>query len=229
MHPPSQTAMQQAHVSVNFRKIEEFPTFEQNVDLAKDPARVQDLARYVVTWYHHDEAWNQYQAMITEAIKSNNIDGLETLWSGIYFHDRSSPDFLTDVYNAAQASIQTFLHVLYAYMNYHTVNYAEPIELSSLTERASGNPLVSKFVGQIAELFQDGELHPLPEIDKEETGFAYFSFIMGSNVMKGKSCVSLEEVSQKFGEIDMDQDEHTFNVRRARFYNLVTEFIRGNL
>jgi hypothetical protein len=122
-------------------------TYEpQNYDiaLATDPTKWEDLIRLVSTYYEQDYTegfWEKYQALITAAIKSSNILGLEVLWRGIYYHDRSNPDFVTDVYTAVEfADLDTLLHVLYGYMNYTDLNLKDNLKYRKLEDLAVRNP-----------------------------------------------------------------------------------------
>ena len=104
-----------------------FDSFTFDHTLASDPEKHGGLIRFVCTYYNqnyagwkledYNKSWDNYQMMIGVAIKSNNILGLEILWKGIYYHDRSNPDFVTDVYTAVEcADLRTVLHVLHGYM-----------------------------------------------------------------------------------------------------------------
>jgi hypothetical protein len=133
-------------------------TYEpQNYDiaLAKDSSKWEDLIRLVRTHYekgYEEDFWVKYQALITTAIESSNILGLEVLWKGIYHHDRSNPDFVTDVYTAVEyANLDTLLHVLYGYMNYMDLNPKENLEYTKLKDLAARNPN-DRIVGFIVDI-----------------------------------------------------------------------------
>jgi len=97
-----------------------------------------------------------YQSMIDLSIKNNNLIGLEILWQGIYFHDRDNPDYLNDVYVASEyGNLKTFQHVLYAYLNYATLNWSDPIDLNKLRLLATDNAPVLKFINHIVEVDWD--------------------------------------------------------------------------
>lgn len=79
--------------------------------------------------------------MIAEAIKSNNLEGLEALWQGIYYHDRDNPDFERDVYIAVEfVNLKTVQHVIYGYWNYATLNGVEDLHKKKLKTLAARNP-----------------------------------------------------------------------------------------
>jgi hypothetical protein len=103
---------------------------------------VSPLKDFVYKYYNNvDIEWDVYQSKIDEAIISNNLQDLETLWDGIYYHDRDNPDFATDLYTATEFSdLKTFQHVLYAVMNYKDLNGFEDISFSKLTTLAEKNP-----------------------------------------------------------------------------------------
>lgn len=235
------------HTKINFHEVTAFDKLEHDITLARDPSKLQYLAKYCKTYYddyyknpptdldmeYFETRWAQYQNMISEAIKANAIDNFECLWSAIYFHDRDSPDLLHDVYCASKyANLTTFLHCLYAYNNYHTVNYSEPIIKETFITKAEKNQNldVLKFILSVSEFFNDqGEMFPIPEpcVDSEdETDLEYFKYLMASNVMKDKTCLTLEEVQKAFSELDLEKDEHEFNVKCIRFQKHVTEFIK---
>lgn len=143
--------MQHIKTIVNFHKVDPFPELIYDHTLATLGSQVHDLARFVKTYYKQDwsdfneydfyKSWKSYQEMINMAIKSENLIGLETLWQGIYFHDRNNPDYETDAYTAAEfGSLQMFQHVLYGYMNYATLNASEDLELDKLKKLATSNP-----------------------------------------------------------------------------------------
>ncbi len=128
-----------------------FDSLNYDVTLAADASKWEDLIRFVCTYYQQDtrgwkaeqyeEMWKNYQSLITVAIKANNILGLEVLWKGIYHHDRSNPDFVTDVYTAVEfANLETLHHVLYGYMNYMDLNLKDNLEYTKLKDLAKNNP-----------------------------------------------------------------------------------------
>jgi hypothetical protein len=133
---------------INFSKFEPYPELVYDTLLAADVAKVDELARLVVTHYktHVDndaimDGYEKYQNLINVAIKSDNLKGLETLWKGIYYHDRDNPDFLLDLYTALEyANLETVKHVHYAYQNYNTLNMNAPIDLDKAKEIAGKNP-----------------------------------------------------------------------------------------
>lgn len=162
----------------NFNKFKPFS--ECNFDL-NYINNIEDLCRFVVTYYTRDtcgdkyeqfvENWKSYQSMITQSIKLNNLDALECLWQGIYFHDRANPDFETDVYTAAEFStLQTFKYVLYGYMNYHSLNPKENLKHSKLKELASVNSDkdVLRLIESLYFIVRDDELDIIPENCEEE-------------------------------------------------------------
>ena len=141
--------MQHVDIDIKFNQFDPFPEFVYDLTLATDPNKADDLARFVRTYYiqNHeaiedfDESWKKYQGMINESIKSGNLNALETLWQGIYFHDRDNPDYETDVYTAVEfGNLKMLQHVLYGYMNYSTLNGKEDLKFAKLKELAAKNP-----------------------------------------------------------------------------------------
>jgi len=150
----------------------DFSLYENNIDY---------LACFVKTHYKQDysnwdndhfmKSYLSYQNMITEAIKTNNLDALEVLWSGIYFHDRDNPDFETDVYTAVEyGNIKTIQHVLYGYMKYHTLNGVEPLSYDKLKELASKNKndKVLDLINELNVVTNNNEIHYLMTDDDED-------------------------------------------------------------
>ncbi len=145
--------------------------------------KLDTLIKFVRAHYEQDyEEWNreqfqqsyeQYQEMITEAIKGNDLDSLEVLWQGIYFHDRANPDYETDVYTAVEyGNIKTIQHVLYAYMNYNTLDGVEPLEYTKLIELSKKNHNVDVFnlINELNCVTDNNEIHYLmTEFDSEDS------------------------------------------------------------
>lgn len=151
--------MQHIFIKINFHNFEPFTELVYDPNLATNPNKADDLARFICSHYSQD--WSKwsfeqmtdssklYQNMINEAIKSNNLIGLETLWQGIYFHDRDNPDYEFDVYTAVEFSNLIMLqHIFYGYMNYMSLNPVENLEYYKLKELAAKNPYpeIFKFI-----------------------------------------------------------------------------------
>ena len=132
---------------IDFSKFEPFSELVFDTTLASDPNKTDDLSRFVVTFYHHEFTGDQlleseanYQNLINVAIQSGNLKGLETLWKGIYYHDRNNPDFESDFYTALEcANLETIQHVHNAYKNYATLQPFEPIDSNKAKELAKNN------------------------------------------------------------------------------------------
>lgn len=168
--------MQHTQFEIEFSKVPEQDPFVYDLNLARDPKRVQELAGFVRAYYHQNSPadeihndWKMYQTMIDTAIKFNNLEGLATLWKGIYYHDRDNPDYLHDIYVAAQyGNLKTFQHVLYGYMNYRTLNGVENINYSLLVllNQLSLDPKESahKFIEDLKPFVNSkNELEPMSE------------------------------------------------------------------
>lgn len=117
--------MLHSNIKIKFHDYKPLDELKYDFNLYKD--NINFLIQFVRAHYKQDyKEWNgeqfkqsyeQYQGMITEAIKNNNLDSLEVLWQGIYFHDCDNPDYETDVYTAVEyGNIKTFQHVLYGYI-----------------------------------------------------------------------------------------------------------------
>ena len=155
--------MQHIKSKINFKQFNPDNELVYDLKLAADSGKSDDLARFVRTYYSQDwskwtlnqfgDSWSSYQGLINAAIKSDNLMGLETLWQGIYFHDRANPDYTTDVYTAAEfGNLKMLQHVLYGYMNYNTLDEVEDLEYAKLKELAAKNSHqdVLEFVESIA-------------------------------------------------------------------------------
>ena len=114
-------------------------------ELASDPDKCYELKQFVKHHYSvrtddFIEYWRKYQSMISSAIKSNNLKGLNILWDGIYYHDRDNTHFEYYVYTAAEfGNLATFQHVLYGYWFYAQLDYPEELNYEQLIELASKN------------------------------------------------------------------------------------------
>lgn len=137
-------------MKINFGQLQPLSKLVYDHTLASDPSKIMDLAIFVRTYYRQnwddwtsedfDQSWRDYQNMITTAIKSNNTEGIEILWDGIYYHDRSNPDYEFDVYTAVEfGNLETVKCVLNGYMNYATLNGVEDLEYSRLQDLANAN------------------------------------------------------------------------------------------
>ena len=131
--------MQHCDYKPDFR-VPAFPELIFDESLVKDDTTLNDLARFVVTFYEDVKAkYPGYQNLITSAIRNGNLEALETLWKGIYYHDRDNPDYVTDFYSALEfGNLRTVQHVLYACLNYRTLNYIE-ISYPTCLETATKN------------------------------------------------------------------------------------------
>jgi hypothetical protein len=173
--------MLHTNIKVNFRDykpsdglIYEFSSYKNKLDM---------LCSFIRAHYEQDyREWNseqfklsydQYQKMITEAIKSDDLDSLEVLWQGIYFHDRANPDYESDVYTAVEfGNIKTLQHVLYAYMNYNTLDCVEPLEYTKLLELATKNKNIEilNLINELKCVTDNDEIHYLmTEFDSEDS------------------------------------------------------------
>ncbi len=136
--------MQHLRETFQFDQIKPFDQLIFDNSLASDESRADDLMRFVRTYYKSDYEefhYEQYRNMIKTAIKSNNLRALEILWQGIYYHDVANPDYESNLLVAAEFSnLRTFQHVIYACMNYRTLNYSHGIKHKKLKELALKNP-----------------------------------------------------------------------------------------
>lgn len=177
--------MEQIQIEVDFKNVENLDVFECRKEWASDPSQIEMLKRFISSHYDQDtddwktidfdNSWNQYQSMINEAIKAGNLESLEILWQGIYWHDRDNPDYETDVYTAAEfANLKMFQHVLYSYMNNRTLNGVDALEYHRLYNLATKNhnPDVLRFIEHLLPSFScwrgDYFEDELDDIDEEE-------------------------------------------------------------
>jgi hypothetical protein len=76
---------------------------------------------------------------------------------------RDNPDFEDNVKVATEfGNLTTFLHILYAYCNYNTLNPLDPLEYGVLIDLSSKNSdkRVAKFIESIEEFFENKEFYP---------------------------------------------------------------------
>ena len=116
------------------------------------------------TWdYFQSCAFHEnYQFMIENSIKSNNLKNLETLWQALYFYG-TNPDFETDVYTAVEfGDLKTLLHVLWGYMNYAVMEDLDHLEFFKLKELAvkNGNSKVLSFISSLLTATNNGQIVP---------------------------------------------------------------------
>lgn len=129
---------------------------------------LNQVAKFAKTFYNQDlnsilESSFKYQKVIDEAIKSNNLDTLEVLWSGIYYHDVKSPNYEYDVYTAANyGNLRTFQHVLYAYMNYSTYDGVENLNYNQLLNIAQDQDVL-RFIRHLSPCVKENKLGALNE------------------------------------------------------------------
>lgn len=177
--------MLQTNIKLNFRKHKpseklcyDYQSYHNNDSIIEI-----SIIEFVRAHYNQDYSkWNSdqfieshesYQKMIDEAIKNNNLDALEILWQGIYFHDRDNPNYENDVYVAVEHSnIKTLLHVLYGYMKYNTLDGVEPLKYYKLVELASKNKNdnVKNFINDLKCVTTNNEIHYLmTDFDSSES------------------------------------------------------------
>lgn len=171
--------MLHSNIKVNFHDYEALEQLVYEFKLYN----MDTLARFVRAHYEQDykdwdreqfkRSYDLYQKMITDAIKNNNLDFLEVLWQGIYFHDRANPDYEYDVYTAVEfGNIKTLQHVLYGYMKYITLDGVEPLEYTKLLELAAknNNSQVLNLINELKCVTENNEIHYLmTEFDSEDS------------------------------------------------------------
>ena len=88
------------------------------MNAAVDPKRRDDLVMYAFHYYStkdtHADWYRIYGVLVTQAIKANNIQGMEILWSICMRYDDILPRYDLDLLTAAEFSnLDTFLHVMW--------------------------------------------------------------------------------------------------------------------
>ena len=147
--------MQHHTVDYDFSHIQPMEHFSYDHSLATDPTKIIELQSFIRAFYDRDHVSGdngveEYQKMIESAIGANNLAGLEVLWQGVYYHDRDNPDYASDLYYASsKGSLQTFQHVLYAYLNYRILNDPEDIRFDLLSGMAKDNPPVYTYLERL--------------------------------------------------------------------------------
>ena len=199
--------MKKVTVQSDFSQFQCLPEPIYDPALATNPDQVDQLSQLIVTHYKQsmkgwttadfDRSYQSYQSMIDAAIMAKNVVGLETLWQGIYFHDRANPNFEADVYTAVRhANVATIQHALYGYMNYQTVNFKEHLDYSKLTQLATDNadPNVLRLIQSLACCVEDDHLQPMHRSRLDE-------------------------------DSDSDEDDHEMRELTIKFYQCVEQFI----
>jgi hypothetical protein len=139
------------------------------------PARIRallddekKLCGWVSAFYDGGDAYGghgepaRYQTLVGEAIAAADIESLEALWQGVYYHGRDSPAYEDDLRTAARrGDLAVFRHVLHAYHHNSTVNVLEPVPAKELLREAANNGPVRAWVaahfGGLRALQGDGD------------------------------------------------------------------------
>jgi len=129
-------------------------------NLENNEEQFRELIRYIKDYYNCDyEGWNnnqfevswlEYNSKIESNIEKGNIDAVECLWGGIYYHDRSYPDYASNLrYAILHGDLKMVEHCLYGYEHNSTF---DPLEVQSkeilleLASNNSRNPEIKTFV-----------------------------------------------------------------------------------
>lgn len=150
--------MQHIKITVNFSQYKPFKILDYGVNLNDQ----DQLCRFIKTYYNQNtDNWkledfmdyhDKYQNVINNAIKTNNLTALEILWKGIYYHDRDNPNYENDVYVSAEyGNLETFQHILYAYLNYNTLDELEPLLHYKLQALSLKNKELNDYINQLSE------------------------------------------------------------------------------
>lgn len=78
------------------------------------------LKKFIVLEYARaDNDMKSYAVAMLDAIERNNIEALECLWQGIYWHDQDNAPYDKHViYAFSCANVKTIKHCIYAFQNY---------------------------------------------------------------------------------------------------------------
>jgi len=88
-----------------------------------------------------------YQTMMELAIKTNNIDALSGLWSGIYYHDMDYPPYDEHVKLAIEFSnLEIVKFCIHGYYNYKILNTLDSFSKSELLELSKNNIDVNLYI-----------------------------------------------------------------------------------
>lgn len=81
---------------------------------------IADLEKFIVLQYAKaDNDMKLYGRAMLDAIERNNIEALECLWQGIYWHDQDNAPYDKHViYAFSCANLKTIKHCIYAFQNY---------------------------------------------------------------------------------------------------------------
>jgi len=79
-----------------------------------------DLKKFIVLQYARvDNDMKSYGRAMLDAIERNNIEALECLWQGIYWHDQDNAPYDKHViYAFSCANLKTIQHCIYAFQNH---------------------------------------------------------------------------------------------------------------
>jgi hypothetical protein len=85
-------------------------------------------------WKDPDEEIRYYDGMIATALHFGNLQALEIFWQSIYYYDRNSPYYSSDLITAVQVGgLREFKHVLSAFIHSSSV-CPEEVSLEELEE-----------------------------------------------------------------------------------------------
>lgn len=140
--------------STLFRATKSLEKLDYDPKVVQEDFSPERLAAVIVTSYELGQgAYDDgYQNLIDAAIHANNQPALALLWKGVYYHDRSNPDFGGDLKLAAAVSnLELFKYILHAYQTWNTLFENETVSISKLVTLAKTNPdpEVLKFVMQL--------------------------------------------------------------------------------
>jgi hypothetical protein len=167
--------MNHCNFEFNFHEYPENAKLVYDADLSSNSSRKEELILFVRAYYRQNmDGWTfedfqqsneKYNDMINVAIKSGNVDGLEILWQGIYFHDRANPDFESNVYCAVEfGNLKILQQVLYGYMNYNTLNPIDYLDYNKMVELSKKNPClrVFEFIKEMSDFVNlDNKIAPM--------------------------------------------------------------------
>jgi hypothetical protein len=114
-HRPHRSMMTQPYLQITFWPA---ATVTSPFCVDDDISKVEKLAELIsyITGFRLGGRcdFDRYQALVSKAIKSNNISAVVALWDNIRRRRRLIPEYEMDLFTAAEfSSLETFLHILF--------------------------------------------------------------------------------------------------------------------
>lgn len=153
-----------------------FPTIIGEENSKETKSKIISYVKWYYTGRGYQVDLDGYQKNIDSCIKASNIEALQILWCGIYYHDRDFPDFEKDLKTAVKHSnLKTVQHIFWAYHNYPGIDfipYIDTLELYKYSLENSKDEEVKKYIKRLSEVIKNTsslfryELDEIEEVKK---------------------------------------------------------------